>query len=270
MTAANKINAHDLFRDGQIGVVEFFSAKTILDLVVKNSDSAVDDEVVIRPMRESDRDVVTLNNAKGLANQEMLTSAVQPTLDETIKFVDVTWIAFRQMNFKYCLVAEKNGEVVGQYFVQDHHSDVLDKVIMENIEKVSPKLRQVFGAVISTEQDGVCQLLPDHPKPGSGQASGIALDPVIVTTSPTLGPAENLAVVRAMEIEIIKMAKQHKFKLICTLNTNPVTKQLTAELGYQTLREIKVNSLTDADTGKHLLPDHDDDQIISLDYMFLD
>ena len=110
MTAANKINAHDLFRDGQIGVVEFFSAKTILDLVVKNSDSAVDDEVVIRPMRESDRDVVTLNNAKGLANQEMLTSAVQPTLDETIKFVDVTWIAFRQMNFKYCLVAEKNGE----------------------------------------------------------------------------------------------------------------------------------------------------------------
>ena len=49
--------------------------------------------------------------------------------------------------------------------------------------------------------------------------------------------------VRALELEVIEIAKLYKFQAIIGLNTSRVTMEMQRELGFKTLREHKLNEL---------------------------
>lgn len=70
-------------------------------------------------------------------------------------------------------------------------------------------------------------------------------------TSSHLTAQENIAVMRFMEAEVLKLAKRKNFAGILTTNTNPLTQQLGADIfDYQVMLDYQVNQYVYRDGSK--------------------
>ena len=74
--------------------------------------------------------------------------------------------------------------------------------------------------------------------------------------------------VRALELEVIEIAKFYKFQAIIGLNTSQVTMEMQREMGFKTLREHKLNELKTKD-GRPMYPGYDDQHVVRLDYLMI-
>lgn len=70
-------------------------------------------------------------------------------------------------------------------------------------------------------------------------------------TSSHLNAQENIAVMRFMEDEVLKLAKRKKFAGILTTNTNPLTQQLGTDIfEYRVMLDYQVNQYVYHDGSK--------------------
>merc|ERR1712137_898920 len=255
MYAIAKINADPALDQKKISVTEFIGAEILLDLL--SGPPKAEPKITIRKMRLSDKNTVVQQTAMSLHEQELLISGWDVSLESCQALSEFLFLAGQKTDFKSSLVAEIDGEVVGQIIVLDFHVDVIGAILQTNPELLEGKHAIVLSIVRDLENAVAAELLPDYPL--DQVTPGIAMNPLLLTTHRTLSPAQNLAVVKAIESQVISQAKAQGYKVIVGMNTSAVTKQIADELGYKTHKIHKLNTLQD-ETGKLIYP---------IDYMWL-
>ncbi|KAG4065477.1 hypothetical protein HA402_009038 [Bradysia odoriphaga] len=223
----------------KIGITDFLKAKTLEDVLDRMNEDFVDEEFM---------QLAAAPLALHHKNQtiEIITSSffekadLEQWLKPDILFTDYgdiieeIWELMVEKDLSF-VVKDENNQIIGVALNFDAR-DEPELTVTSKMIIVFEFLEHVEGPIRDNElPDGINKILHSF----------------MMGTSSHLTAQENIAVMRFMEAEVLKLATRKKFAGILTTNTNPLTQQLGTDIfDYQVMLDYQVNQYVYRDGSK--------------------